>query len=114
MSINKDKNLSNKNSVLRANDEVNIEINNVNFNVFNNNYSFSLYSGSICSNNNKVERLKNVNYSCSISKDVNENITKALNDTEKYTYIEIGMTAPCLPCLLSITKDPLKFSPQPW
>ena len=79
LSINKDKNIINKNSILRANDEVNIEINNSYFNVFNNNDSFSLYSGSICSNNNKVEKLKNVNYSCSMSKALNENITKALN-----------------------------------
>ncbi len=75
LSINKDKNLVNKNSALRANDEVNIEIDNINFNVFNNN------DGSICSNNNKVEKLKNVNYSCSMSKALNENITKALNNS---------------------------------
>jgi len=87
LSINKDKNIINKNSALRANDEVNIEINNSYFNVFNNNDSFSLYAGSICSNNNKVEKLKNVNYSCSMSKALNENITKALNYSGNNIYI---------------------------
>ena len=93
LSINIDKNLNKKNSALRANDEINIDIkiNNVS-NVFVNDGQFSLYSGSICSNNNKVERMINVNYSCSMPKDINENISKALNDSDNI--IEIG-SFPC-------------------
>ena len=90
--INKDKNLNKKNNALRANDEINTGINITNENnVFISDGSFSLYSGSICSNNNKVERMINVNYSCSMPQEENKNIIKALNNVN----IEIGVNIFC-------------------
>ena len=92
LSINKDKNLNKKNNALRANDEINTGINITNENnVFISDGSFSLYSGSICSNNNKVERMINVNYSCSMPQEENKNIIKALNNVN----IEIGVNIFC-------------------
>ena len=83
ISINENESPSNFNSQLRANDEINVNITNTDVDdeksVFRKDNNFALYSGSICSNNNYVERMVSANYSCSMDSNKNGFIRNVLN-----------------------------------
>ena len=83
ISINENESPSNFNSQLRANDEINVNITNTDDDdeksVFRKDNNFALYSGSICSNNNYVERMVSANYSCSMDRSKNGLIRNVLN-----------------------------------
>ena len=88
LSINENNNSNKANNTLRANDEQDNNINIYNsINTFINDGNFSLYSGTICGNNAKVERMKNVNYSCLMTNEDNEKIKNILKQPNN---IEIG------------------------